>query len=180
MIKSILMDMNPFFKAHLFFKKTFRVFLIISCPLYAQNPGEMAVPFTATTLEGDSIRLADFKGEIVILDFWASWCAPCLKEMPFLIEIQEKYRDQNLVVIAINLDNNKKNAVRFLKKIGKDIPFPIIFDKNKELPKLYIPAAMPTTIFIDTKGAIRYRHNGFKESDKSSFITEIEKLVKEK
>ncbi len=143
-----------------------------------QKVGEKAPGFVATTLNGEKLDLQSYKGKAVILDFWASWCAPCLKEMPFLIEMQEKYKDKNLAIIAVNIDNDRKNVLKFIKKIGKNVPFPIIFDKEKALPKLYKPEAMPTTIFIDPEGVIRYRHKGFREKDTSLFIAEIEKLIK--
>lgn len=154
------------------------LFLWTGTVVFAQKTGQKAPDFSAKTLNGETIELKNFTGSAVILDFWASWCGPCLKEMPFLIEMQKKYADKDLKIIAINIDNNKKNVKKFIRKLGKEVPFPIIFDKDKTLPKLYQPEAMPTTIFIGRDGIIRYRHKGFREKDIPEFIDEIEKLIK--
>ena len=155
------------------------VFFMTAMLVFAQKNGEKAPEFSATTLTAGKLELKEYRGKAVILDFWASWCGPCLKEMPFLIKMQHKYKDKNLKIIAVNIDNNKKNVLKFIKKLGKEVPFPIIFDKDKKLPKLYKPEAMPTTIFIDRSGIIRYRHKGFREKDIPGFVAEIEKLIKE-
>lgn len=154
--------------------------MLVIRPAFSQEVGKNAPPFVATTLEGEKIDLNDYKGKPVILDFWASWCAPCLKEMPFLMELQEKYDKTKLSIIAVNLDNDKKNAHKFLAKLNKPVPFPVVFDDDKTLAKLYQPAAMPTTVFIDAEGKVQYRHKGFKESDKPEFIAEVEKILNTK
>lgn len=143
----------------------------------AQEVGTPAPEFIGKTAEGQEVKLSDFKGKVVLLDFWASWCAPCLKEMPFLVEFYEQNKDAEFMVIAINIDDKAANMNKFLQKLKTGVPFPVIHDAKKEIPPLYNPESMPTTVFIDKKGIIRYRHTGFKDSYKEEFAQELATLL---
>ena len=142
--------------------------------------GQEAPLFSGTDLQGQQINLADYRGKVVLLDFWASWCAPCKQEFPFLIHLYQKYKKSDFIVLAVNIDNERKNMLSFLLKNDGIKSFPVIFDPEKKIPPLYDLQAMPTSLFIDKKGIIRFIHNGFSDSKKEEFQKELTILLNEK
>jgi thiol-disulfide isomerase/thioredoxin len=138
-----------------------------------------APDFQGKTYNGKEIKLSDYHGKVVLLDFWASWCPPCREEMPQLIKFYKAHDKTDFQLIAVNIDNNKGNMENFLDKLFPQPEFPIVVDNNQKIPALFNIEAMPTTIFIDKKGNIRYRHDGFKDSYVSDFNSELTKLLKE-
>jgi thiol-disulfide isomerase/thioredoxin len=138
-----------------------------------------APDFQGKTFKGNEIKLSDFRGKVVLLDFWASWCPPCRDEMPQLIKFFNSHNDPNFRLVAVNIDNNIGNMEKFLDKLFPQPQFPIIVDNAQKIPALFNIEAMPTTIFIDKKGNIRYRHDGFKDSYVDEFNSELTQLLKE-
>ncbi|MDA3844436.1 MAG: TlpA disulfide reductase family protein [Candidatus Kapabacteria bacterium] len=136
-----------------------------------------APDFKAVDINGKEISLKDFKGKVIILDFWASWCGPCVKELPFLSELYNKYKDQGLEVVAVNIDKRSKNAKKFLKRIKFDPNFSIILDNEQKIPPKFNFETMPTTFIIDKTGLIRFIHEGFTEDIKSKFEKELKELL---
>jgi thiol-disulfide isomerase/thioredoxin len=142
--------------------------------------GKKAPEFTGTDINGQKINLADYRGKIVLLDFWASWCVPCKQELPFLIEFYNKHKKEDFIVLAVNIDNKRENMLRFLRENDATNTFPVVFDSNKKIPPLYDLQAMPTSYFIDKKGVVRFVHSGFNESTKNEFRQELTLLLNEK
>ncbi|KAA3599128.1 MAG: TlpA family protein disulfide reductase [Calditrichaeota bacterium] len=147
---------------------------------FAQKVGEKAPNFIGTNFEEQEIKLEDFKDKVVLIDFWASWCSPCRKEMPFLVELHEKFKDKNFEIIAINIDQKESKAKSFLKKLETKPSFPMIWDKDSKIPPKYELETMPTTYLIGKNGNIRFIHKGFKDSYKEEFLKELEVLLNEK
>lgn len=139
--------------------------------------GAPAPPFTGTMLDGKEVSLSDYQGKVLLLDFWASWCGPCRKELPFLIDLHKAYHDAGFEVVAVNIDDDVKNAQAFLTNLERKTPFPIVVDPEKQLPSLYEIGAMPTSLFVDKQGIVRYWHDGFKESDRSRYRDELRALL---
>ena len=131
------------------------------------------------TLDSQVVRLADFKGKVVLLDFWASWCGPCRQEMPFLTDLFKTRSGSDFIVLAVNIDRDSTNAVKFLNGLKEKPAFPILWDKTAMLPPLYKLEGMPTTILIDRNGIIRFRRTGFKPEKKMEYVNEIKKLLDE-
>ncbi|MEZ4699117.1 MAG: TlpA disulfide reductase family protein [Rhodothermales bacterium] len=146
---------------------------------YDDRIGAPAPPFTGTTGDGQTITLADYRGKVVFLDFWASWCGPCRRELPYLGELKRHFPEASFEVIAINIDDEKANMNDFLKDIKPRIAFPVVFDPEKKLPALYDIDSMPTSLVVDANGVVRYWHSGFKDSDKPRYLKEIETLLAE-
>jgi peroxiredoxin len=127
---------------------------------YSTNPwvGRRAPDFTATDLSGNQISLSDYRGKVVLLDFWATWCAGCLMEMPDVKQVYEKYhKDKDFVVIGVSLDVNQARTKEFVKKSGFD--WPQVYDGRgweSGVAQLYHVDAIPSTFLIDKKGIIRY------------------------
>jgi thiol-disulfide isomerase/thioredoxin len=156
------------------------VFSVLIGNSFCQDSNDQQAPdFEAKTSDGKDIKLSDYAGKVVLIDFWASWCPPCREEMPELIKFYKKHNDPQFQLIAINIDNNTENMNHFLEKLFPKPSFPIVVDNNQKIPSLFDIEAMPTTIFIDKKGKVRFRHDGFKDSYVDDFNSELTQLLKE-
>lgn len=120
--------------------------------------GQSAPAFTATTLDGQPVSLADLSGKLVVLNFWATWCPPCREEMPYFNDVYEQYKDQGLVIIGINLGESEVAVRAFLQRTG--VTFPVIIDQRDRLTRLYDVVPLPTTYVIGPDGRIRARVPG--------------------
>ena len=109
---------------------------------------------------GDSLNLDQYDGKVVVVDFWASWCVPCRRSFPWMNEMHEKYADDGLVIIAVNVDREGENAATFLAKYPAK--FNIIYDPKAELAKEYDVEVMPSSFIIGRDGQMLERHTGFK------------------
>lgn len=139
--------------------------------------GSKAMDFALQTFDGKEVKLSDFRGQIVVLDFWASWCTPCREEMPFLDILQKKYGMHGVKVLAVNIDNKPQNALDFLKKYS--IRLVPVWDREKKVVSAYDVQTMPTTMIIDHRGWIRYIHNGFTADKFPVYKQQVEKLLLE-
>lgn len=124
-----------------------------------------------------ALNLAQYQGKVVLLDFWASWCGPCRQSFPWLNQMQQKYRDQGLVIIAINEDEERADAMQFLQKYPAQ--FSLVFDPQGELASHYQLQGMPTSIFLDRAGQIRFSHAGFFTAKTTDYEHEIQQLLQE-
>ncbi len=163
-------------------KAAIGILLVLVIGVFAENGPKIgdAVPqFQGTTLKGDKFNLADYKGKVILIDFWASWCIPCREEMPYLMELYRKYKDSDFEIIAVNIDDNPDNARKFISELPGTIHFPVVKDSKQEIPPQFQIKGMPSTILVNKKGIIQYWHTGFKDSYKSDYASEIEQLLKE-
>lgn len=100
--------------------------------------------------ENEKVRLRDFRGKLLMLNFWASWCVPCRDEMPAMERLYRQYRDQGFVILGVNIQDDKKSAVAFVKELK--LTFPMAFDPNGEVGRLYGAWGLPATYLIDPNG----------------------------
>lgn len=119
--------------------------------------GSEAPDFLVTSIDGESIRLSDLRQKAVMLNFWATWCGPCVEEMPLLQAYAEKY-SQDLVILGINADEPRRDVVKFVEDHG--LTFPVFLDPDSRVQDLYNIHAFPTSFFIDREGVIRGFHIG--------------------
>lgn len=128
-------------------------------------------------LEG---KLPDkLKGQVILLDFWASWCAPCKSSFPAMEELNKLYRDKGLTIVAVSVDEKRENMDRFLKSVA--VTFATAWDAGQKLVGAADVSAMPTSFLIDRAGKIRFIHNGFRGDETiKQYKQEIELLLKEK
>ncbi|WP_184548696.1 TlpA family protein disulfide reductase [Mucilaginibacter sp. FT3.2] len=133
-----------------------------------------AIPtFSVTTIDGKKISLTELKGKYVLLDFWATWCPPCLAEMPFIKAIRKNYPAEKLVIIGISQDNDSAKLGVFVKK--QEMNWLHIYDRNKALVNLYGIEAIPTLILMDKAGKMIYKSD-FVEDDKDRLLKVLEVL----
>ncbi|VAW70965.1 Thioredoxin family protein [hydrothermal vent metagenome] len=127
----------------------------------------------AFSLKGDNgkVELSTYQGQVVYVDFWASWCKPCRKSFPFMNNMERKYAKKGLKIIAINMDSKQADAGKFLKK--NPAKFTIAYDPDGKTANAYKLRVMPTSYIIDRKGNITFTHKGFKPGQ----VEELEKLI---
>jgi peroxiredoxin len=119
--------------------------------------GELAPDFTGTTLEGETITLSDFRGQVVMVNDFATWCGPCQAETPYLVEVYNA-EGGDMVIIGLNLQESKSKVSEFKKQY--DVPYPLVMDPDGELTEIYRPIGLPTSWFMDSDGVVRYVHAG--------------------
>lgn len=143
----------------------------------AVEAGQPAPQFTLPSLAQDKPTALDsFKGKVVYLDFWASWCAPCRTSFPILNKLHEKLKAQGFEVVAINVDEDKSNAEKFLKEIP--VSFTVLRDATGEwADKQYAVESMPTSFIIDKQGVIQMVHKGFTSDDVAELEHKITELL---
>ena len=155
------------------------VFLLPHCSKEGKAPSTALAPdFTLKTLDGQEVTLTKLKGKVVLLDFWATWCAPCREAIPHLINLQKTYREKGIEVIGMNMDRGDAETVRrFVKSM--DIPYPITLT-SEEVSRNYGVTGLPTTILIDQEGKIRQKFLGFTSEIAKQITSTIVELTQEK
>jgi thiol-disulfide isomerase/thioredoxin len=124
-----------------------------------------------TLFAAEPLDLAAHEGKVVVVDFWASWCVPCRRSFPWLNAMHDKYGDDGLVVIGVNLDAERAEADAFLQEYPPK--FHIYFDESKSLAKEFDVVAMPSSYVLGPDGEIRYRHFGFKVKNQDEYEARI-------
>ena len=143
---------------------------------FALEAGDRAPAFAAPALRGGgTVELSRYRGKVVYLDFWASWCAPCLTAIPEIEAMRSEFPATEFQIIAVNLDQKTKKALRFLSK--NPIGYPSASDPKGLLPGQFGVDTMPTSYLIDREGVIRYVHRGFQRGDGSKLRHEIRALL---
>lgn len=141
--------------------------------------GDRAIDFSLKDLKGKTVKLSALKGKVVVIDFWASWCGPCKKELPALDALAKKYAaaKADVVILAINIDSDRKNAEKFLKS-AKVSTLTVLLDPTGATADQYDLPTMPTSYVVDKKGIIRHVHDGYKAGDEKKLAAEIDALLK--
>jgi peroxiredoxin len=150
----------------------------LTVPALAADPtGAPAPQFTLTARSGADVSLGQYKGQVVMLNFWASWCGPCRQEMPLLDSIYTKYKRMGFTLIGVNVEPDSKSANDWLKQTP--VSFPILYDKESKVSKMYDVEGMPSTVIIDRAGKVRVLHRGYKPGDENEYLDSIRTLVRE-
>jgi len=118
------------------------------------------------------VRMADLKGQVVYVDFWASWCAPCKRSFPWMNEMQAKYGSRGFTVVGVNVDQKREDADKFLA--STPAKFTIGYDTTGKVAEVYQPKGMPTSYLIGADGKVRAMHVGFKDSQREELEKEIQ------
>jgi cytochrome c biogenesis protein CcmG/thiol:disulfide interchange protein DsbE len=122
-------------------------------------------------------QLSSFRGKVVYLDFWASWCAPCRQSFPWMNELQKRYADHGFTVIAVNVDHERVDAEKFLRKLSP--AFQIRFDPDGDWARRFNVHGMPTSVVLDRNGKARFTHIGFRNADAARYEQQIQQLLAE-
>lgn len=154
--------------------------MLVTCQLSAQqgHSGHSAPAFSLPRLDNQQIlSLAKLRGQVVYVDFWASWCPPCAESLPALQSLYEELQPQGFTVVAINLDETVLQAQRFVQPMT--LTYPILFDANKQTPQQYGITGMPTAFLLDRHGNIHSRHTGFDPTRQPQLKQQIQQLLQE-
>jgi peroxiredoxin len=150
--------------------------LATSVAMAAVTPQAPAPDFTLHSLGGPNLRLQEQRGRVVMLNFWATWCAPCRQEMPQLSKLYDKYRASGFVMLGVNIDDDVARATDVATKL--DLKFPVLLDTDKIVSRLYDLGSMPTTVLIDRDGRVRYLHHGYVQGYEILYDQQIRELLK--
>jgi len=154
--------------------------LLAACAL-ALTPlasvADTAPDFALKSNQGETLRLSDHRGEVILLNFWASWCGPCRQEMPVLDAINKRYSDLGFSVIGVNVDKDSTLADKLLRDIP--VGFPVLYDNLSLVSETYSVDAMPTTVIIDRDGNMRHIHKSYKPGMEREYENQIKELIKE-
>jgi thiol-disulfide isomerase/thioredoxin len=147
-------------------------------PAFAASSSGPAPAFQLSGRGGKNIDLSQYRGQVVMINFWATWCGPCRQEMPLLEDIYKKYKPMGFTMLGVNVEPDSAAAEAWLSK-QKPVSFPIAFDTESKVSKLYKVAGMPSTVFVDRKGNVRVMHKGYKPGDENFYLTQIRTMLKE-
>jgi thiol-disulfide isomerase/thioredoxin len=137
----------------------------------------MAVTFHAPVANAApaQLDLADYRGKVVLVDFWASWCKPCRQSIPWLNEMHSRYAADGLVILGVNVDAERADADKFLRQMP--IEFSVVFDSNGDLARRFSLKGMPSTLVFDRSGSLVMTHLGFQQSRKDARETDLRNLL---
>jgi thiol-disulfide isomerase/thioredoxin len=145
----------------------------------AGKTGNRAPEFALKDASGAEVKLSGLHGKVVLVDFWASWCKPCKKELPELDKLAKAYKSAgaDVTIVAINIDTKRENAESFLKS-AKIANLTILFDPSSTSAEQFEPPTMPTSYLVDKKGIVKAVHEGYNPGDEKKVKAEIDALLK--
>ena len=146
-------------------------------PVAAGDGGGPAPAFTLPSRGGNPVTLNSLRGQVVMINFWASWCGPCRQEFPILDQIHRKYRPMGFALLGVNVEPEHTDAERFLAQTP--VGFPILFDRDNVVSKQFGVSVMPTTVLVDRKGRVRWLHHAYTAGDENEYISQIRAMLKE-
>jgi peroxiredoxin len=139
--------------------------------------GQVAPDFALKSSTGENLRLSEYRGNVVMINFWATWCGPCRQEMPLLDELYTRYERVGFSLLGVNIDEDSRRAMQMIEDLG--VSFPVLFDARKEVSKLYEVEAMPVTVLVDREGNVRYVHHGYKPGYEDKYLDQVRSLLRE-
>lgn len=139
--------------------------------------GQPAPDFALRSLGDENLRLSEHLGEVVVVNFWATWCGPCRQEMPLLDALYNKYRLAGLTLLSVNLDDSVERAAEMAQTLK--VTYPVLIDDRKEVSRSYDVGTMPLTVIIDREGVVRYVSEGFKPGYEKRYAEKLRELLNE-
>lgn len=140
-------------------------------------PGQSAPDFALKAMDGANLRLSEFLGDVVMLNFWASWCGSCRQEMPELERLYETYRSAGFVLIGVNVDDESARALEFVRALK--VTYPNLLDPRKSVAPLYRLDELPMSVLIDRAGVVRFVHADYQAGKEQPYIAELRALLDE-
>ena len=149
---------------------------VVTSPVLA-GTGLPAPDFSLPDSNGTTVSLKDFDGQVVLINFWASWCGPCREEMPLLEALHERYAPLGFTMLGVNVEEDSSAADQFLR--GVSVSFPILYDRENNVSKLYDVIAMPSSVLVGRDGRIHFIHHGYEPGKENEYQDQIRALVRE-
>lgn len=160
--------------------KSFLVFAAGILLVWSASADEIsgaAPDFDLASRDGGRVALSDLAGQVVMVNFWATWCGPCRQEMPQLEALYERYSDLGFTLLGVNVEEDSSGADAFLAETP--VSFPILFDPENKVSELYNVVAMPSTVLIDKSGNLRFIHHGYQPGYENDYQSQIRALIRE-
>jgi peroxiredoxin len=151
---------------------------VLVAPVAAGTGADAAPDFTLPARSGGEVTLSSLRGQVVLINFWATWCAPCRTEMPLLEQIYQRYQKLGFTTLAVNVEEDSAGAEKWLKET--QVSFPVLFDRVNAVSKLYSVTAMPSTVIVDRKGQVRFVHYGYTPGMENEYQDEVRMLIRER
>jgi len=149
--------------------------LLFSTTIFAENKIIQAPTFVLPGIDNAQVNLEDYRGKVVLVDFWASWCTPCIRSFPWMDEMVDKYGEQGFEIIAINMDQESILATKFLQRYPNKLT--IAFDPQGVVAEQYEIMGLPNSFILNRKGEIVYKHVGFRLAELDKYEAEILSLL---
>ena len=139
--------------------------------------GNEAPDFALKSVDGDNLRLSEYRGDVVMINFWASWCGDCREAMPALNDLYSRYREVGFQLLSVNMDRKWDDAKEMAHSLN--MQHPVLFDDGQRVSKLYDVAAMPVTVLVDREGIVRHVNRGYRRGGESVFLEQLRALLRE-
>ena len=153
--------------------------LCLFAPAFLANAESgVAADFTLASRDGGMTSLVDHRGDVVMVNFWATWCGPCREEMPHLEALHQRYSSLGFTLLGVNVEENSQDALDWLAET-MPVSFPILLDPENRVSELYDVVAMPSTVLIDRQGMVRHLHHGYQAGYENEYQTQIRALLRE-
>jgi peroxiredoxin len=151
--------------------------VLASSSAQADLAGTTAPDFVLKSLSGTNLRLSEYLGEVVMLNFWASWCGSCRQEMPQLDRLYATYRSAGFVVLGVNVDDDVTRALDLAKALN--VSYPLVLDPRKSVAPQYRLGELPMSVLIDRSGVVRYVHSEYQAGKEQPYVAELRLLLNE-
>jgi peroxiredoxin len=151
--------------------------ILLTLPVSADIMSGAAPDFTLKSNNGINMKLSEYHGEVVLINFWASWCGPCRQEMPLLEELHNRYKSLGFTVLGVNVEEDSRQARKLIQDMA--VSFPVLFDTQSIVSKQYDVVAMPSSVLVDRSGNLRYLHKGYKPGLEEVYLEQVRELIRE-
>ncbi len=150
---------------------------VLLAGITARAVSGVAPDFALQSRDGETVSLAQLRGQVVMINFWATWCGPCREEMPHLEALHQRYAALGFTLLGINVEENSEDAEEWLEEMP--VSFSILFDPENYVSELYDVVAMPSTVLVDRQGNLRFSHHGYQPGYENEYQTQIRALIRE-
>lgn len=150
----------------------------LSHTLTTLKPAKAAKNFTLPDLDGKPHKLSDYRGKVVLINFWATWCPPCRREMPSMEHLQQKFKDQPFVILAVNQQEDPDQVFVFTGQLEPSPTFPILMDRNSTVSNAWGVLGLPASFIVDQQGRVVYRAMGGRDFDHPAMEQTLRELLK--
>ena len=139
--------------------------------------GAEAPDFVLKSMTGENLRLSEYRGEVVLINFWASGCGDCRESMPALNDLFERYREVGFQLLSVNMDRDREDAFEMAASLG--MSHPVLFDQGRKVSKQYEVATLPMMLFVDREGVVRHVNNGYRRGREEIYLQQLRALLRE-
>ncbi|MEE8308266.1 MAG: TlpA disulfide reductase family protein [Gammaproteobacteria bacterium] len=163
--------------------RMWRLLMLLSLPLFAVGSnaadlaGSEAPDFVLKSMSGENIRLSEYRGEVVLINFWTSWCGDCRESMPALNDLYERYREVGFQVLSVNMDRKREDASEMATSLG--MRHPVLFDSGRKVSKEYEVDSLPVMLLVDREGVVRHVNEGYRRGREVIYLRQLRALLRE-